>query len=197
MKKLILFALLAFGAAFATPTYYDGTGSKTVETLSGSGYAVLAIDVLLGPGDTAYSRPFDVIRTPIMFRDTGLSSQSLLYDYGQGATLLTCYDQRDSAGVVDSVNVSFIIQISRFAGDNSDPNGTGESGNKSDTWSVPSAITANGASDASAFVDAALQGVFVTTQGQRYVRYKVYNNKTTPQNASRCRIYWYRRPMLR
>lgn len=200
MKKLLALFLLCLGAsAFATPTYYSQTGptSKAVVSLPSGGFSFLALDVQLSPGDTAYSRPFDVINSPIVYRDTGVGDGTIVYDYTLGTTLLTCYDARDSSGVVDSVNASYVTQISRFAGDNSNPNATGDGGNKSDTWTLPSATTANGASDANAFVDAAIQGVFVTLQSQRFVRFKVYNSKSTAQNVSRCRVYWNRRPMQR
>lgn len=192
MKKLILFALLAIGAAFAAPTFYNRTGAtadKKTEVVTTEEFALLVFDALIPQGDTVYSRPVDMIHVPVNYRDTGIGDAVLLYDQSMGTTVLSCYDAVDDLTATDSTDISATIQLSQYAGDNMDPNGTGEQGGKSDAWASASPYTINAASDAQA-VNESPQAVAFTSPLDRFVRWKFVNNNVTAKDKSRCRLYW-------
>lgn len=198
MKKLLALFLFCLGAsAFAAPVYYNNTAPKGTEVVPNKAISYLVLDVLLQPLDTAYSRPFDIINVPINYRDTGIGDANVVYDMALGTTILSCYDVNDSAGVTDSTDVSYLIQLSQYAGDNSNPTGTGEAGGKSDTWASSGATTVDAASANSAINEAAAQAVSATSQLDRYLRWKVYNNNTTIKDRTRCRVYWTRKDVRR
>lgn len=197
MKKIMSLLLLVFGASFATPTYYNNTGNKSVEAVGPKGFSILVMDVLLQPLDTAYSRPFDLLNVPVNYRDTGVGDATVLYDQAMGNSILSCYDVSDSAAVTDSTDISFNIQLSQYAGDNANPNGTGESGGKSDAWANASSVNINATSDAQTVNESAVQLVATTTPLDRFIRWRIFNNNTTIKDRSRCRIYWARKAINR
>lgn len=194
MKNLMILILLALGAALAAPTYYNGTGNKTVETVETDYFSLLMVDVLLQPADTAYSRPFNMIKVPGNYRDTGIGDANVLPDYLAGNMVASCYDVSDSAAVTDSVDVTIQPYISEYAGDNSDPNKTGELGGKSDVWATSgSAISLDAASDTQTLVE----GSVSIGHASHYYRVRLINDNTTIKDRSRCRVYWIKKGVKR
>ena len=197
MKNLMFLILLALGSAFAAPTYYQRTDSRDVEVVTGRSFAILLADVLLQPGDTAYSRPIDLLRLPIVYRDTGTGDAALLPDLGAGNGMLSCFDVSDSAAVTDSVDVSGQLYVSQYAGDNSNPNGTGDRGGKSDVWAtLGSAYAPDAASDTQTLVEATA-AITLTSNLDRFVKLRLINDNATIKDRTRCRFYWVKKEVLR
>jgi len=199
MKNLILFILIALGVASAqsVTTYYNGTGSKTVEGVTTRSFSILLIDVLLQPNDTVYSRPIDLLRLPIVYRDTGIGDAVILPDLGVGNGMLSCFDANDSAAITDSVDVSAQLYVSQYAGDNGNPNATGESGGKSDVWgTLGSAYQPDAASDTQTLVESAA-AILVTGNLDRFVRLRLINDNATIKDRTRCRFYWVKKDVQR
>jgi len=187
MKNLILFILIALGVASAqsVTTYYNGTGSKTVEGVTTRSFS------------TVYSRPIDLLRLPIVYRDTGIGDAVILPDLGVGNGMLSCFDANDSAAITDSVDVSAQLYVSQYAGDNGNPNATGESGGKSDVWgTLGSAYQPDAASDTQTLVESAA-AILVTGNLDRFVRLRLINDNATIKDRTRCRFYWVKKDVQR
>lgn len=197
MKKLMILLLLTLGAAFAVPTYYQRTDAREVEVVQGRAFSILLADVLLQPADTAYSRPIDLLKLPIVYRDTGVGDAALVPDLGAGNGMLSCFDVSDSAAVTDSVDVSAQLYVSQYAGDNANPNGTGDRGGKSDVWAtLGSAYQPDAASDAQTLVETTA-AITLTSNLDRFVKLRLINDNTTIKDRVRCRFYWVKKDVLR
>ena len=197
MKNLMFLILIAIGSAFAAPTYYNSTNNKSVESVPGEAFSILLFDALLQPADTAYSRPIDLLKLPITYRDTGIGDAALLPDLGAGTGMLSCHDASDSAAVTDSVDVTAQLYVSQYAGDNSNPNGTGESGGKSDAWAtLGSAYSLDAASDTQTLVEGTA-AITLTSNLDRFVRLRIINDNATIKDRSRCRFFWVKKAVKR
>ena len=200
MRKLFLSvaALLALASAsFSAPTYYTGTGSRGVEVAPKDGFSLLLIDALLQPGDTAYSRPIDIINLPIAYRDTGTGDAALVPDLGEGNGILSCYDISDSAAVTDSTDITGQLYVSQYAGDNNDPNRSGENGGKNDVWATLGSAYSIDAASASSAINEANAAITLGSSLDRFVRVRLINNNATIKDRSRCRFYWVKKQKLR
>ena len=185
MKKLTLLLLALISLPFATATWYQRTDQKSVLSVEGPSFALLLADVQLDTMDTVYSRPIDLNKIPINYRDTGTGDAALLPDYGMGNGLLSCYDVSDSAAVNDTVNVVAQLYKSQYAGDNADP-----ASFKSDAWAtLGSAYTIDDASAAGAIVEATA-AITLASELDRFVRVRLINAQTVIKDRSRCRFYW-------
>jgi hypothetical protein len=195
MKTLIGLLALGFGVALATPTYFNRTSERAPEVVQTESFSVLMLDALLNPGDTAYSRPVDLLRVPINYRDTGVGDAALLPDYTMGEGMLTCYDAADSAVVTDSVDVTGQVYKAQYAGDNADPQKSGESGGKSDAWATLGSAYAIDAASASSAILEATAAITLASNLDRFVRFRLINNNTTAKDKSRCRFYWVKKAL--
>lgn len=197
MKKLMFFLLLTLGTVFAVPTYYSRTDARDVEVVNGRSFSILLADVLLQPADTAYSRPIDLLKLPISYRDTGVGDAALLPDLGAGNGMLSCFDVSDSAAVTDSVDVSAQLYVSQYAGDNANPNGTGDLGGKSDVWAtLGSAYAPDAASDTQTLVETTA-AITLTSNLDRFVKLRLINDNATIKDRVRCRFYWVKKEVQR
>lgn len=200
MKNLKTFLIALMGVvafAHATVTYYSGTATRDPLVLNGDPFAVLVLDVKMGPGDTAFSRPIDILKLPVNYRDTGTGDAALVPDLGQGNGILTCYDVSDSAAVTDSVDVTGQLYVSQYAGDNSNPYQLGDTGGKNDAWAtLGSAYSIDDASASSAILEATA-AVTLGSQLDRFVRLRLINDNATAKDISRCRFYWTKKQFRR
>ncbi len=196
MKKLLLI-LLAAGFAQAA-TFYNRTENRDVEVVTTKSFSLMVFDVLLLPGDTVHSRPFDLLRVPVNYRDTGTGDAVVLPDLTMGSAILSCYDQRDSAGVTDSADVIAQFYVSQYAGDNANPYKTGESGGKSDVWAAGNSISFDNASDAQA-VSEGTTNITLASQLDRFARWRIINRNTgaTGKDQTRCRLFWVKKEVAR
>jgi hypothetical protein len=187
-----LLALVALvGFAQAASSFYSNTGTRDPLVLSGPPFAVLVMDVKLEPGDTMYSRPIDIMKLPINYRDTGTGDAALVPDLGAGNAIVSCYDIYDTTGT-DSVDVTGQFYVSQYAGNNSDPYQSGERGGKNDAWAtLGSAYSLDAASASSAIVEATA-AVTLGSQLDRFVRVRLINDNDdgTSKDEARCRVYW-------
>lgn len=198
MRKYIAFfvALVAFAlTAQAAVTFYQGTGTRDPLAIPGDGFALLVMDVQIGPGDTALSRPIDLLKLPINYRDTGTGDAALVPDLGAGNGILSCYDISDSAAVTDSTDITGQIYVSQYAGDNTNPYQTGESGGKNDTWATLGSAYSIDAESASSAVNEATAAITLGSQLDRFVRVRFINNNGNAKDKSRCRFYWTKKQM--
>lgn len=196
--KTLLIALIGMVSfAQAAVTFYSGTGTREPLAIDKNYFGILLMDVQIGPQDTAFSRPVDVTRMPISFRDTGTGDAALLYDLNAGHAIMSCYDVRDSAAVTDSTDISGQFYVSHYAGNNNDPYQLGDTGGKNDPWAtLGPAYSINAASAASAINEA---NALVVMSGQldRYIRFAMVNNNATAKDITRCRLYWTKKTMVR
>lgn len=190
--KTFLFALIGLVVtAQAASTFYSGTGTRDPLVLPGDPFALLVMDVKLEPGDTMYSRPIDIMKLPINYRDTGTGDAALLPDLGQGNAIVSCYDIYDTTGT-DSVDVTGQFYVSQYAGDNGNPYQLGERGGKNDAWAtLGSAYSLDAASAASAIVEATA-AVTLGSPLDRFIRVRLINDNDdgTTKDEARCRVFW-------
>jgi hypothetical protein len=197
MKKILSLLLFVVAYASATVTYFSNTTQRVPLAVDKESFSILLLDVTIGPGDTAFSRPVDLINIPVNYRDTGTGDATVLPDLSAGNGMLSCYDASDSAAVTDSVDVTGQLYVSQYAGDNNDPQKSGESGGKSDTWAtLGSAYSIDDASASSAILEANA-AITPTSQLDRFVRFRLINDNGNAKDVSRCRFYWVKKRVTR
>lgn len=197
--KAFLIALVGLVAfAQAASVFYSGTSTREPLVVNGEPFAILVMDVKLEPGDTMYSRPIDIMKLPINYRDTGTGDAALVPDLGQGNAIVSCYDIYDTTGT-DSVDVTGQFYVSQYAGDNSNPYASGQNGGKNDAWAtLGSAYSLDAASAASAIVEATA-AVTLGSPLDRFIRVRLINDNDdgTSKDESRCRVYWTKKEYKR